>query len=119
IASQGWIVYAAGPFAALAGFYGPALTNMMSIRVSENEQGELQGALGAAQGLALMIGPVLLGWVFYIFADAEAAPIYLPDAPFLVASCFALICVVLFWFSADRTNASNDTDAVEDGPSKT
>ena len=106
-ASQGWIVYAAGPFAALAGFYNPALTNMMSVRVSDTEQGELQGALGAAQGLALMIGPVLLTWVFSIFANSETAPIYLPGAPFLVASGFALVCVVLFWFSADRVPAAN------------
>lgn len=109
-ASQGWIVYAAGPFAALAGFYNPALTNMMSVRVSDSEQGELQGALGAAQGLALMIGPVLLTWVFYIFANAETAPIYMPGAPFLVASGLALVCVVLFWFSADKTP---DADANE------
>lgn len=109
-ASQGWIVYAAGPFAALAGFYNPALTNMMSVRMSEGEQGELQGALGAAQGLALMIGPALLTWVFYIFADRETSPIYLPGAPFLLASGLALICVVLFWFSADRTPATAQTD---------
>jgi len=54
-ADKGWIIYAAGPFAAFAGLYGPALTNMMSSRISESEQGELQGAIGAAQGLALMI----------------------------------------------------------------
>jgi len=29
-ADAGWVIYAAGPFAALAGLYGPALTNMMS-----------------------------------------------------------------------------------------
>ena len=113
IASQGWIVYAAGPFAALAGFYGPALTNMMSVRVSKSEQGELQGALGAAQGLALMIGPLLLTSIFYIFADAENAPIYLPGAPFLTASAFALICVVLFWVSADRVSPEDLSDDVK------
>jgi len=53
-ADKGWIVYAAGPFVALAGLYGPSLTNMMSSRISESEQGELQGAIGAAQGLALL-----------------------------------------------------------------
>lgn len=115
-ASQGWIVYAAGPFAALAGFYNPALTNMMSVRVSDSEQGELQGALGAAQGLALMIGPVLLTWVFYIFANAETAPIYMPGAPFLVASGLALVCVVLFWFSADRNpDAGTDNTPRQEG----
>lgn len=101
-ANAGWIVYAAGPFAALAGFYGPALTNMMSVRVSESEQGELQGALGAAQGLALMIGPLALTGVFYVFADAETSPIYLPGAPFLVASSLAAVSLIAFMAFADR-----------------
>jgi len=30
-ADAGWIIYAAGPLAALAGLYGPALTNMMAM----------------------------------------------------------------------------------------
>jgi len=69
-ADAGWIIYAAGPFAALAGLYGPALTNMMSSRVSESEQGELQGAIGAAQALALMAGPLAMTGMFSRFGDA-------------------------------------------------
>lgn len=94
-ASAGWIVYAAGPFAALAGLYGPTLTNMMSIRISESEQGELQGAIGAAQGLAMMIGPLVLTGIFYVFADRDASPIYLPGAPFLMASALAVLSLVV------------------------
>jgi DHA1 family tetracycline resistance protein-like MFS transporter len=101
-ATQGWIVYAAGPFAALSGFCNPAVTNMMSVQLSDSEQGELQGALGAAQGLALMIGPVLLTWVFYVFADRESSALYMPGAPFLVASALAVLCLILFWASADK-----------------
>ena len=96
IADAGWIVYAAGPFAALAGLYGPALTNMMSVRISESEQGELQGAIGAAQALAMMIGPLVLTWVFYLFADRDTAPIYLPGMPFLVAAVLAVLSLTVF-----------------------
>lgn len=119
-ANKGWIIYAAGPFAAFAGLYGPALTNMMSSRVSESEQGELQGAIGAAQGLALMIGPFAMAGLFWYFGDTTAktdAGIvtfpqnvigmmhhvimdgslpYIPGAPFLGAATFALIGFVLF-----------------------
>lgn len=119
-ADKGWIIYAAGPFAALAGLYGPALTNMMSSRVSESEQGELQGAIGAAQGLALMIGPFAMSGMFWYFGDADNkasygletfpaniihmaqhalanAPIpYIPGAPFLMAALLALISFVTF-----------------------
>jgi len=70
-ADKGWIIYAAGPFAAFAGLYGPSLTNMMSSRISESEQGELQGAIGAAQGLAMMIGPFMMAGMFYYFGDND------------------------------------------------
>jgi len=120
-ASQGWIVYAAGPFAALAGLYGPSLTNMMSIRVNDTEQGELQGAIGAAQGLAMMIGPLLLTWVFYVFADPETAPIYMPGAPFLVAAALAFlafIAMMVVTTKEDRSARLSDVKTAEvDGAS--
>ena len=135
-ADQGWIIYAAGPFAAFAGLYGPALNNMISHRVSESEQGELQGAIGAAQGLALMIGPFAMAGMFWYFgAAANKANIglqgfpeailnvfehmfagglkpYAPGAPFLLASILAVISVltyVLVTTKADR-KVNNLTD---------
>jgi len=114
-ADKGWIIYAAGPFAAFAGLYGPSLTNMMSSRVSASEQGELQGAIGAAQGLALMIGPFLMAGMFWYFGNTDNkanfdlegfptgiirifrhtvldAPIpYVPGAPFLMAAFLAIV----------------------------
>ena len=119
-ADKGWIIYAAGPFAALAGLYGPALTNMMSSRVSASEQGELQGAIGAAQGLALMIGPFLMAGMFWYFGDAGlksesglatfpdnflrigahwlsgAETPYIPGAPFLLAGSMALLALITY-----------------------
>jgi len=118
-ADKGWIIYAAGPFAAFAGLYGPALTNMMSSRVSESEQGELQGAIGAAQGLALMIGPFLMAGMFNRYGDTAAKDSlgivtfpsnitriatdvfggitpYIPGAPFLMASALALIAFATY-----------------------
>ena len=119
-ANAGWVIYAAGPFAAFAGLYGPALTNMMSTRIDESEQGELQGAIGAAQGLALMIGPFLMSGAFYYFGDKEqktaeglaafpenimrigahifqeAVVPYLPGAPFLAAASLGLISLLIY-----------------------
>jgi len=118
MASQGWMIYAMGPFAALAGFYGPALSNMMSVRVSKSEQGELQGAIGAAQGLALMIGPLAMTRSFEYFAAKPDAPrmgifenilpepfanlsnalanTYEPGAPFLLAGALTVIAFITF-----------------------
>jgi DHA1 family tetracycline resistance protein-like MFS transporter len=119
-ANAGWVIYAAGPFAAIAGLYGPALTNMMSTRINESEQGELQGAIGAAQGLALMIGPFLMSGAFYYFGDKEQKTIeglatfpenilrisahifqdavvpYIPGAPFLAAASLGLVSFLIY-----------------------
>jgi len=96
LANAGWIIYAAGPFAAFAGLYGPSLTNMMSSRMNEKEQGELQGAIGAAQGLALMIGPLLMTRTFNVFAK-EDADIFLPGAPFVLASALVILSLIAYF----------------------
>ena len=128
-ANAGWIIYAAGPFAALAGLYGPALNNMMSKQVSASEQGELQGAIGAAQGLALMVGPFLMSGMFWYFGDSANKTVmgvktfpyniidmgqhllsnsqipYIPGAPFLLAASLSVIGIIVFLtstFKADR-----------------
>jgi len=119
-ADKGWIIYAAGPFAAFAGLYNPSLTNMMSSRISESEQGELQGAIGAAQGLALMIGPFAMAGMFWYFGNQDLKtetgivtfpdnitqmflhPItetnipYVPGAPFFLAAFFGIAGLVIF-----------------------
>ena len=141
-ADKGWIIYAAGPFAAFAGLYGPALTNMMSSRISESEQGELQGAIGAAQGLALMIGPFLMAGMFNRYGDTAlkdsfglsafpknitriaadlfgGATPYVPGAPFIMAASLALIAFTTFCIvttKADREARMSDikTDTEEE-----
>jgi len=94
-AGAGWIVYAAGPFAALAGLYGPSINNMISSRLSKSEQGELQGAIGAAQGLAMMVGPILMGVSFFYFAQ-RGSDHYYPGAPFFAATLLVLIALLAF-----------------------
>lgn len=130
LAQVGWIVYAAGPFAAFAGLYGPALTNMMSTRVSESEQGELQGAIGAAQGLAMMIGPLAMTIIFNHFADkdgtrnsyinailpADIAERYAPGAPFIFASALVIISLVTYLLVTTKTDRQNKTDQSEQSP---
>jgi DHA1 family tetracycline resistance protein-like MFS transporter len=95
LANAGWMIYAMGPFAAIAGLYSPALNNMMSSRMSRSEQGELQGAIGAAQGLALMIGPLMMSGTFYVFGKA-GTDFYQPGAPFVLAGILSLASVGIF-----------------------
>lgn len=113
LASAGWAIYAMGPFAALAGFCNPALNNMMSSRVSESEQGELQGAIGAAQGLALMVGPAIMGPVFEVFADKDAA-YYEPGAPFFAACLISVLAIFIFFVITDKADRTSRLPTAND-----
>ena len=116
LATVGWVIYAMGPFAAFAGLYGPAVNNMMSSRLSRSEQGELQGAIGAAQGLALMIGPLMMSGTFYVFGE-KGTSYYQPGAPFILAALLVVISLVIFYGLIEKSErkpsyiASTETEA--------
>jgi len=95
LANVGWLIYAMGPFAAFAGLYGPALNNMMSSRLGKSEQGELQGAIGAAQGLALMVGPIMMSGTYFVFGKSETG-YYQPGAPFVLAGLLSVLSLIVF-----------------------
>lgn len=83
------------PFAALCGVIPPALQGIMSQRVADNAQGELQGALTSAASLAMILSPLAMTLTFAHFT-ARDAPLYLPGAPFLLACGLSLIGLLLF-----------------------
>jgi DHA1 family tetracycline resistance protein-like MFS transporter len=83
------------PFAALGAIGMPALQGIMSRRVSDDAQGELQGVLTSVNSLAAIIAPLVLTRSFAYFTEPDA-PIYLPGAPFIIAAALMLISVVIF-----------------------
>ena len=48
----------------LWGLAEPTIKSLMSARVSESEQGQLQGASQSVMSLAGILGPVFFGWVY-------------------------------------------------------
>lgn len=83
------------PLAALGAIGLPALQGIMSRRVSDDAQGELQGVLTSVTSLAAIIAPLLMTRSFSYFTGPDA-PIYLPGAPFLIAAVLMLISVMIF-----------------------
>jgi len=96
-AGSGWIVYLGIVIGALTGITFPAIQGMMTTRVEEDAQGELQGAVASTIGLTSIIGPLVMTWVFGHFADAKGA--YFPGAPFLLAG----ILLIAAWVLLART----------------
>lgn len=89
ITSSTWVLVLT-PLAAMGGIIPPALQGIMSARVADNAQGELQGALTSASALAMILSPLVMTYTFAQFTNANA-PIYLPGAPFLLAALLSTL----------------------------
>ncbi|MFK7913353.1 MAG: TCR/Tet family MFS transporter [Pseudomonadales bacterium] len=85
---------------ALSGFIGPAVQSIMSNKVPQNEQGELQGALASVSSVAAIVGPLALTQLFHRYTDAEG--VYFAGAPFAAAAALTLVALLIFTFSSDR-----------------
>jgi DHA1 family tetracycline resistance protein-like MFS transporter len=81
---------------AVSGLAAPAINGVLSRQVPDNAQGELQGAVNAANSLATIIGPLVATQVFAYFTYAEGSPGYFPGAPFIFAAILTAGAVVLF-----------------------
>jgi len=112
-AHVGWMIYLAGIFAAFAGLTNPAVTNMMSSRINASEQGELQGVIGAAQGLALMIGPLAMTRTFEYFAGENSDP-YIPGAPFMLAGLLAIMAIVVYFIVTNENDRKAQLPGTKD-----
>ena len=94
LAPNGILFFLAIPVATLWTISGPAAQGMMSRRVSESEQGELQGAIGSLCSLAWIIGPGLFTFTFAYFID-PAHGWNLPGAPWFLGALLLSIAIVL------------------------
>ncbi len=92
-ASESWMGYAVAPLFALGGVAMPALQSLVTSRVSDDEQGQLQGVLASLMSLAGIVGPVLTTAVFFSTRDLfigtvwlVGAALYLLAAPLLTTA---------------------------------
>ena len=72
----------------------PAAQGMMTRRVSEREQGELQGAIGSLRSITFIIGPVLFSQVFGWFIDPKHS-FHIPGAPFYLAAALLFFAMTM------------------------
>lgn len=79
---------------ALWGLAMPTLQSLMTARVSESEQGQLQGANNSIASIAGVISPIFFGWA-YTLSVGPAAPLGFIGAPFMIAAAIMLGATVL------------------------
>jgi MFS transporter, DHA1 family, tetracycline resistance protein len=113
IHSQSWL-YVYIVIGAVSGLAAPTITGLLSRQVPDNTQGELQGAINAANSLATIIGPLAATQIFAYFTFApEGAPGYFPGAPFIGAALLVIGALGLFTFIALRFDLSHKPSVAE------
>jgi DHA1 family tetracycline resistance protein-like MFS transporter len=70
----------------------PAAQGMMTRRVSESEQGELQGAINSLASAAWILGPSLFTFVFAYFIDEQRGRNF-PGAPWFLGGFLLFIAM--------------------------
>lgn len=78
---------------AIPGMCFPAMQQLMSERIAEDSQGELQGAIASTVSLTSIIGPPVMTGVFGAYADAEG--LFFPGAPFVLAAGLMVVSVLV------------------------
>ena len=82
----------------LGGVAGPTVQSIVSNKVPDNQQGELQGALTSLISVAAIVGPIAMTGVFHFFTK-DSAILYFPGSPFFLGG----ILMITAWFMAYRT----------------
>ncbi|KKB78141.1 MFS transporter [Devosia soli] len=79
-ADQSWMGFAVAPLFALGGVAMPALQSLLTSRVSDEQQGQLQGVLASLMSLAGIVGPVLTTAIFFATRNIWIGTIWLVGA---------------------------------------
>ena len=95
---------------ALWGLAMPTLQSLMTRRVSDSEQGQLQGANSAVASIAGVVSPLFFGWIYSLsVGDRPLMPT--SGAAFLIAALVLLAAALMGWFVARRVLAAERADA--------
>ncbi len=93
--TSGKIALILTPVSALGSLAVPALQGVMSKRVSDDAQGELQGVITSTISLATVLAPLVMTQIFY-FSTRESAGFHMPGLAFLLSAALMVGCVLLY-----------------------
>jgi len=97
-APQAWILFPAVTIVALGtGTSIPSLTALVSLRVSEGEQGRLMGGTQTLLALTNIFGPIIAGISFEVINFS---------APYWIGSLFAIFALMIAYFSLRMNTAT-------------
>ena len=87
------LMFMIAPFC-LGGLATPSLQGIISNKVPDDQQGELQGALTSLISFTAIFGPPMMTGLFGYFTS-DSAPFELPGAAFVMGSILILLSIIL------------------------
>ncbi len=99
---------------AFTGLAAPALSGLMSRQTPDNSQGELQGAVNAANSLTAIIAPLAATQLFSFFTTSPRAPGYFPGVSFFAAGILTVIAAGVFIYASHRFGLRKSPGTVQD-----
>jgi DHA1 family tetracycline resistance protein-like MFS transporter len=94
LARSGALFLASIPVISLWNMSMPAAQSIMTRRVSEREQGELQGAIGSLRSITFLIGPGLFSLTYGWFIDPRHS-FHVPGAPYFLAAVLLFTAMLM------------------------
>jgi len=111
LARNGALFLASIPVISIWNMSMPAAQAIMTRRVSEREQGELQGALGSLRSITFALGPGLFSFTYGWFIDPKRS-FHIPGAPYFLAAAMLFTAMLM----STRIAAPDDTAGVSAAP---
>lgn len=94
---MGWMVFGAIAFSSLGDLAYPSLNALVSHRVADDAQGELQGVIASLTSLATILGPPIVSHLFAAYAGPEANPRIPGISFYFSAVVMAGVLAVYLW----------------------
>jgi DHA1 family tetracycline resistance protein-like MFS transporter len=85
---------------AITGLTFPAMQTLMTTRIAEDAQGELQGAIASIVSLTAILGPPAMTGVFGAYSDNVG--LLFPGAPYMLATALMVAAVFTLWLTLKR-----------------
>ena len=101
LAPDGPAFIAAVVLSSIWGLAQPTIMALMTARVSESEQGQLQGASMSVASLAGIVAPLFFGWIYGLSMGAQPL-IPHPGAAFLIAGVVLALSALIGWQGGRR-----------------
>jgi MFS transporter, DHA1 family, tetracycline resistance protein len=84
----------------ITGLTFPAMQSLMTLKIAEDAQGELQGAIASVVSLTAIVGPPMMTGVFGAYADNVG--LFFPGAPYMLAVALMAAAVLTLWVTLKR-----------------